>query len=45
MIGLAASFGLMVVYFNLWYLFIEGVNAALVGIVWLAWPTKAMVGA
>ena len=45
-IGLAASFGLMVAYFNPWYLFIEGVNAALiVGIVWLAWPTKTMVGA
>ena len=45
-IGLAVSFGLMVVYFNPWYLFIEGVNAALiVGIVWLAWPSKTMVGA
>jgi lysylphosphatidylglycerol synthetase-like protein (DUF2156 family) len=45
-IGLAASFGLMVVYFNPWYLFIEGVNAALiVGMVWLTWPTKTMVGA
>lgn len=45
-IGLAASFGLMVVYFNPWYLFIEGINAALiVGIVWLTWPSKTMVGA
>ena len=45
-IGLAASFGLMVVYFNPWYLFIEAVNAALiVGIVWLTWPSPAMVGA
>ena len=45
-VGLAASFGLMVVYFNPWYLFIEGVNAALiVGIVWLTWPSKTMVGA
>ena len=44
--GLAASFGLMVVYFNPWYLFIEGVNATLiVGIVWLAWPSRTMVGA
>jgi hypothetical protein len=44
-IGLAVSFGLMVLYFNPWYLFIEGVNAALiVGIVWLAWPSPAMVG-
>ncbi|HUF59852.1 MAG TPA: hypothetical protein VMR89_10300 [Actinomycetota bacterium] len=45
-VGLAASFSLMVVYFNPWYLFIEGVNAALiVGIVWLTWPSKTMVGA
>lgn len=29
-----------------WFLFIEGVNVALfVGIVWLAWPSKTMVGA
>jgi sulfite exporter TauE/SafE len=45
-IGLAASFGLMVLYFNSWYLFIESVNAGLiVGLVWLTWPTRAMVGA
>jgi hypothetical protein len=45
-VGLAASFGLMVVYFNPWYLFIEAVNAGLVvGIAWLAWPSKSMVGA
>jgi hypothetical protein len=45
-VGLAASFGLMVVYFNPWYLFIEGVNAALIiGLVWLTWPSKTMVGA
>jgi len=45
-IGLATSLGLMVVYFNPWYLFIGAVNAALiVGIVWLAWPTKTIVGA
>jgi hypothetical protein len=45
-IGLAASFGLMVVYFNPWYLFIEGVNAALiVSIIWLTWPSETMVGA
>jgi len=45
-IGLAISLGLMVVYFNPWYLFIGAINAALiVGIVWLAWPTKTMVGA
>lgn len=45
-IGLAASLGLMIVYFNPWYLFIETVNAGLiVGIVWLTWPSRAMVGA
>ncbi|HET6790008.1 MAG TPA: hypothetical protein VFI35_00295 [Actinomycetota bacterium] len=45
-VGLATSLGLMVVYFNPWYLFIEAINAALIlGIVWLAWPTKTMVGA
>jgi hypothetical protein len=45
-IGLATSIGLMVAYFNPWYLFIGAINAALiVGIVWLAWPTKTMVGA
>jgi hypothetical protein len=45
-IGLATSLGLMVVYFNPWFLFIEAINAALiVGIVWLAWPTETMVGA
>jgi lysylphosphatidylglycerol synthetase-like protein (DUF2156 family) len=45
-IGLATSFSLIAVYFNRWYLFIEGVNAALiVGIVLLTWPSKTMVGA
>jgi hypothetical protein len=45
-VGLAASFGLMVVYFNPWFFVIEGVNAALfVSIVWLSWPAKTMVGA
>jgi hypothetical protein len=45
-VGLAASFGLMVLYFHPWFLFIEGVNAALfVSIVWLSWPSRAMVGA
>jgi hypothetical protein len=44
--GLGVSFGLMVVYFNPWYLLIQGVNLALIiGIVWLTWPSKAMVGA
>jgi hypothetical protein len=45
-VGLAASLGLMVLYFNPWYLFIETVNAGLiVGIAWLTWPTRTMVGA
>jgi sulfite exporter TauE/SafE len=45
-LGLGISFGLMVVYFNPRYLPIQGVNLALiVGIIWLTWPSKAMVGA
>jgi len=44
--GLGVSFGLMVLYFNPWFLFIQAVNAALiVGLLWLAWPSKTMVGA
>jgi hypothetical protein len=44
--GLAISFLLMVVYFNPWFLFIEGVNAGLIaGILWFAWPSQTMVGA
>jgi hypothetical protein len=36
----------MVVYFTPWFIFIEGVNAALVAsIVWLSWPSKTLVGA
>lgn len=43
--GLGVSFGLMVLYFNPWYLFIEAVNAGLVaGLLWWAWPSRAMVG-
>ena len=45
-LGLAVSFGLMVVYLTPWFIFNEGVNAALfVSIVWLSWPSKTMVGA
>jgi hypothetical protein len=45
-IGLTASFVLMVVYFNPWFIFIESVNAAMVAsIVWLRWPSETMVGA
>ncbi len=44
--GLVVSFGLMVVYFNPWYLFIEAVNAALIlGLIWFTWPSEMMVGA
>ena len=44
--GLATSLGLMIVYFDRWFLFIEAVNAGLiVGILWLSWPSRAMVGA
>lgn len=45
-VGLAISLGLMVVYFNPWFLFIEAVNAALiVGLIWFDWPSRTMVGA
>jgi len=45
-VGLAVSFGLMVLYFNPWFLFIQAVNAGLiVGILWLDWPSQSMVGA
>ena len=45
-VGLAVSFGLMVLYFNPWFLFIEVVNAGLIlGILWLDWPSKAMIDA
>jgi len=44
--GLATSFGLMVLYFTPWFLFIQAVNASLiVGLLWLAWPSKSVVGA
>lgn len=45
-IGLTASFVLMVVYFSPWFIFIEAVNAALIAsILWLSWPSKQMLGA
>lgn len=45
-VGLATSLGLMITYFHPWFLFIEAINAALiVGLIWLDWPAKAMVGA
>ena len=37
--GLGASTALLLLYFNLWYLFILAVNVVLiVGILWLDWP-------
>jgi hypothetical protein len=45
-VGLAVSFGLMALYFHPWFLSIEVVNAGLLlGILWLAWPSKSLVGA
>lgn len=45
-VGLAGSLGLMILFFHPWFLFIEAVNAALiVGLVWLDWPSPALVGA
>jgi lysylphosphatidylglycerol synthetase-like protein (DUF2156 family) len=45
-IGLAVSFGLMVLYFHPWFLFIEVVNVGLIlGLLWLDWPSKSLVGA
>lgn len=44
--GLAVSFVLMVVYLHAWFTFIEAVNVALiVALLWLDWPSVAMVGA
>ena len=44
--GLVTSFGLMVVYFNPWFLFIEAVNLALiVALLWLDWPSRSVVAA
>ena len=45
-VGLTASFVLMVVYFHPWFIAIEGINAALIASIgWLSWPTETMVGA
>ena len=44
--GLAVSFGLMVLFFTPWFVPIQVLNAALiVGLLWLDWPSRAMVGA
>jgi lysylphosphatidylglycerol synthetase-like protein (DUF2156 family) len=45
-LGLVVSFGLMALYFHPWFLLIQAVNAALiVGLLWLDWPSRSMVGA
>ena len=44
--GLGVSFVLMLVFFHPWFLLAEALNAVLiVAIVWLHWPSQAMVGA
>ncbi|HEX6302458.1 MAG TPA: hypothetical protein VF148_18565 [Acidimicrobiia bacterium] len=44
--GLSVSFLLMVLYFHPWFIPIQVINAALiVALLWLDWPTEAMVGA
>jgi hypothetical protein len=43
--GLASSLVLMILFFHTWFVPIQVVNAALlVGLLWLEWPSKAMVG-
>jgi hypothetical protein len=45
-VGLAASFGLMVLYFHAWFLFIQAVNVALIiGLLWFEWQSRSLVGA
>jgi hypothetical protein len=44
--GLAVSFLLMALYFHPWFIPIQLINAGLlVGLLWLDWPSEAMVGA
>jgi hypothetical protein len=44
--GLAVSFLLMVLFFQTWFIPIQVINAALiVALLWLDWPSEAMVGA
>jgi hypothetical protein len=44
--GLAVSFGLMILFFTPWVLPIQAVNAILiVALLWLDWPSRSMVGA
>ena len=44
--GLAVSFLLMVLFFHPWFIPIQVINAALiVALLWLDWPSEALVGA
>jgi hypothetical protein len=44
--GLSGSFLLMVVFFHPWFIPIQVINAALiVALLWLDWPSEALVGA
>ena len=44
-VGLAGSLGLMILFFRTWFLPIQVVNAGLlIGLLWLEWPSEAMVG-
>jgi hypothetical protein len=44
--GLAVSFLLMALFFRTWFIPIQVINAALIlALLWLDWPSEAMVGA
>ena len=44
-VGLVYSLGLMIVYFNRRFLFIEVVNAGLIlGLAWTTWPSQTLLG-
>jgi hypothetical protein len=45
-VGFAVSLGLMILWFNPWFSFIEVVNAALlIGLAFYAWPSRNVLGA
>jgi hypothetical protein len=44
-VGLASSLVLMILFFQTWFIPIQVVNAGLlIGLLWLEWPSEAMVG-
>jgi hypothetical protein len=44
-VGLVYSLGLMIVYFNRRFLFIEVVNGGLIlGLAWTTWPSQTLLG-